>query len=269
MLKRQQSIIFSQQSNLPIIQLPSFPKLLLHQFSLQKCHPTSNSCSFHHPDHSGAVETLGSHLLCFGRGEFRGAAAAVACGGRCMGGSGAMGCCHLGCNLCGIGWVGEACVSCMHWINWNEVKRGVQWLGAEYFQILRDGTVAMWEELGWASGAPVMRPPPCRKRCSWSRGSQEWSTHKPPQVLQCPMSQTLGIVLEKRFARLFVLMPPRIWDLLPHVPVGSGATMSPPVWVIWLVICADQPAEVVQLPVTSYAALKDPLVQFNIAWKTA
>ena len=84
-----------QQRNLPIIQL-------------------FNSCSSHHPDHSGAVATLGSHLLCFGRGEFRGAAAAVACGGRCMGGSGAMGCCHLGCNLCGIGWVGEACVSCMH-----------------------------------------------------------------------------------------------------------------------------------------------------------
>lgn len=103
-----------QQRNLPIIQLPSFPKLLLHQFSLQKCHPTSNSCSSHHPDHSGAVASLGSHLLCFGRGEFRGAAAAVACGGRCMGGSGAMGCCHLGCNLCGIGWVGEACASCMH-----------------------------------------------------------------------------------------------------------------------------------------------------------
>ena len=46
------------------------------------------------PDHSGAVATLGSLELRFGRGEFRGAAAAVACRGRCLGGSGAMGCCH-------------------------------------------------------------------------------------------------------------------------------------------------------------------------------
>ena len=119
------------------------PKLLLQQWSLQNVIPDPTSKQLQ-------LSTRPQRRCCdawIARATLREGWISRSCGCRCM-------------QRAMFGWIwrdgllplgnemglGEVCVSSMHWIGWNMLKWGEAgvWLGREYFQILRDGTVAMW-----------------------------------------------------------------------------------------------------------------------------